>query len=251
MVRMLRIDLRRMFGGYDIYVCMAGLGILYMVTYLQTEAEVPGSSIVNAFHIVAESSEFLLLAFLLCIVGGSFLYCTDEKHGYMKFEIQRVGVGAFTISKLVTSLLGGFLTVIGGNSIFLAGMLIHQFFVIGTVTFEDPNIVLGWVWLFSALRCGVLSAIGFWVTTYVPNFYIAMTIPLLLYYGILQVETWFSCFFSWFPSEFFFTNIYHRSTGGFESELQKYLFALLYTACISVVMYRMAKKRIERRLEHG
>ena len=251
MVRMLWTDLRRLFGDYHIYVCMAGLGILYLVTYLETFADIPESNITNIFHLITEGTEILLLAFLLCIVGGSFLYCADEKHGYMKFEIQRIGVGAFTICKLLTSFLGGFLTVIGGNSIFLVGVLLHKFFVIGSVPFKDPYIVMELVWLFTALRCGVLSAIGFLVTTYVTNFYIAMTIPLLLYYGILQVEGWFSYFFPWFPNGLFFSSIYHRAKYGFETEQQRYLFALLYTACIFVVMYRMAKKRIVRRLEHG
>ena len=93
--------------------------------------------------------------------------------------------------------------------VFLIGILIHRWFAFGTITFEGENVMfMMWMWLFAALRCSVLSAMGFLVSTYVTNYYIAMTMPLLMYYAILQVEHWISVFFPMIPPEFRFSKVY-------------------------------------------
>lgn len=252
MVLTIWTDLKKLFGDYHIYLCMIGLGGIFLLTYictLSSNAYIGG--IVNSYSTIVEGSEILLLSFLLCIVGGSFLYCAEEKHSYLNFEIQRIGVGKYTISKVITSLIGGFSTRFVANAIFLVGIMIHQWFALGRLYFgEDGGSVMLWMWLFSSLRCAVLSAIGFLVSTYVPNYYIAMTVPLLMYYAILQVEFWVSYFLPLFPEQFFFSYIY---MGGIieGNHVQQFVFALMYTACIMVIMYKMAKWSIERRLEHA
>ena len=127
----------------------------------------------------------------------------------------------------------------------------HQWSELGEISFgEEGATAMIWMWLFSSLRCAVLSAIGFLVSTYVPNYYIAMTVPLLTYYAILQVEYWVSCFLPMFPEMFFFSDVYlgGRIEG---NDAQEFVFALMYTTCIVVIMYKMARKSIERRLEHA
>lgn len=245
-------DLKKLFGDYHIYLCMIGLGFAYILMYLGTlSSNTYRFGIVASYANISEGSEIMLLAFLLCIVGGSFLYCAEEKHGYLNFEIQRIGVKKYTVGKLLASVIGGFCTLMVANLIYLGGILIHRWLVFGTVSFAGENVeAMIWMWLFSALRCGVLSAIGFLVSTYVPNYYIAMTVPLLMYYAILQVQYWISIFFPMIPSKFFFSKVY---MGGYleGDDLQEFIFALLYTACILVIMFCMAKERIERRLEHA
>ena len=245
-------DLKKIFGDYHIYLCMVGLGLVYFFAYLGTlSTNTYRFGVLASYQNIAVGNELVLLAFLLCIVGGSFLYCAEEKHNYLNFEIQRIGVKKYTISKLVVALVGGFSTFVVGNLIYLLGILLHHWYVFGGISFEEENwVAMMWMWLFFALRCGVLSAIGFLVSTYVPNYYIAMTVPLLLYYIILEVEYWISLYLPIIPKKLFFTDIYFA--GRIEGDdLQEFLFALLYTACILVIMYCMAKKRIERRLEHA
>lgn len=251
MVRKLYIDLEKMFGSYYIYLCMISLGLVYIVVYFQTlSSGMYQFGIVASYDSVAEGSMVMLVSFLLSIVGGSVFYCAEEKYGYFRFEIQRVGTSVYTISKLLISVIGGFCTVIVGNLIYLCGIILHRLWMFGTITFVEENIEhLIWLWLFSALRCGVLSAIGFLVSTYISNYYIAMTVPLLMYYVILELEYWISIYFPIIPEKFFFTDAY--LAGYVEgNDLHEFIFALLYTACVLIIIYRIAKSRIERRLEH-
>ena len=127
----------------------------------------------------------------------------------------------------------------------------HHYFALGVISFENEDwTALFWMWMFAALRCGLLSVIGFLVSTYVPNYYIAMTMPLLIYYAILQVQHWVSVFFPMIPAELHFSKVY--MSGIIEGkDMQRFGFALLYTACLFVIIYRMAKRCIERRLEHA
>lgn len=249
MARVIYSDLRKLFGSYHIYICMVGLGLVYILMYFATlSVNVYIFGIVQSFREVAQGSEIMLVSFLLSIVGGSFLYCAEEKHGYLGFEIQRIGIGRYTVSKLITSVIGGFSTVIMGSCIYICGILAHQFFVFGRISFVGEDMAyLIWFLLVSALRCSMLSAIGFLVSTYVPNYYIAMTVPLLIYYTILTVEYYVSVFLPFIPSEFYFTDRYFAGI----VEGRDFVFSLLYTVCILVIMYRMAKERIERRMEHA
>lgn len=251
MVRKLCIDLKKMFGNYHIYLCMMSLGFVYIVVYFQTlSSGIYQFGIVSSYDNIAEGSMVMLVSFLLSIVGGSVFYCAEEKYGYLLFEIQRVGTSVYTISKVLISLIGGFCTVMVGNIIYLCGILLHRLWIFESISLVGENIEhMMWLWLFSALRCGVLSAIGFLISTYISNYYIAVTVPLLIYYVILELEYWISLYFPMIPEKFFFTDTY--LAGYIEgNDLQEFMFALLYTACVSVIIYRMAKSRIERRLEH-
>lgn len=233
------------------YVSMMGLGLVYILIYLGTlSSERYIYGIVSSFRNVADGSEIMLLSFLLSIVGGGFLNCAEEKYGYIIFEIQRVGVRTYTASKLLASVFGGFCTVIAGNLIYICAIVIHHFILFGTISFADENIeYLVWMCMFAALRAGVLSAIGFLVSTYVPNYYIVLTMLLLIYYAILSIQNWIPLILPMISSKFFFSKVYIILSN--ENYLSKFLFALLYTASILIIIHWMAEKRIERRLEYA
>lgn len=247
MVRIVCNDLKKMFSSSLIYICMIGLGAIYFFVYITT-LSAKNVGIVSSFSHVADGSEIILVSFLLSIVGGSFLYCAEERYGYLGFEIQRIGVSRYTASKLITSVVGGFCTVMAGNGIFISGIVAHQFFLSEKNIFITEDVeYLVWFLLVSGLRCGMLSAIGFLVSTYIPNYYIAMTVPLLMYYALLIIEDYVSIVFPFIPSALYFTDRYFAGI----VEGRGFVFSALYTSCILVIMHQVAKNRIERRLEHG
>ena len=250
MGKLIITDLKKLFGDYLIYLSMIGLGFAYILGYLEM---IQGQFYVGGIDqamLFIESNEIVLIAFLLCIVGGGFLYCREVKHGYLKFEIQRTGVGKYTLSKLITSLAGGFLTAI-------AGMIISIIGIIGIlwIKYADKTLIwsdweafeqMMWVWILKALLCGVLSAMGFLVTTFVSNYYIGLITPLILYYVILDLEIWIPI-----PPILQFSNVYNNIIG-LESGYVGYLiYALLYTSCLLTLFYMIAKVQIQRRLEHA
>lgn len=250
MVRIFCTELRKMFGSFHIYLCMVILGIIYILAYfgtLSSKHYIMGMT--NSYAVISQGSEVMLVAFLLSVVGGSFLYCAEEKHSYFFFEIQRIGTSGYTAGKILTSVFGGFITYIAGSMIFIGGICLHRFWLYGTIVVEKAEFLV-WVCVFSALRCGVLSAMGFLVSTFVENYYIAMTAPLLIYYAVLQLEYWVSVFLPQLPSSLFFSSIYMAGLtegGGWK----EFILAFLYTACICLIMYGISKRSIERRLEHA
>ena len=250
MVRMILTDLKKLVGHYHIYAFMLGLGCIYILAYFEmAQGQTYMGSFAEGLGYI-RGNEILLLCFLICIVGGSFLYCAEEKYGYLKFEIQRVGISVFTISKLIISVIGGFITAIVGVVISMCGIIVILF-----CKYEDKSLIWGefdyleyivWVWIFQALLCGVLSAIGFVVTTFVANYYIGMTAPLLLYYVILELEGWIQI-----PKLIEFTTVYTQVRGIREGYLFYFVYAVLYTIGLCVLFYIIAKKQIQRRLEHA
>ena len=247
MVRIVCNDIKKMFGSSQIYICMIGLAAIYFGVYIATLSG-ENVGIISCFSNVADGSDIILVSFLLSIVGGSFLYCAEERYGYLGFEIQRIGASRYTASKLITSVIGGFCTAMAGNGIFVGGIAVHQFFQCEKNVFITEDVeYLVWFLLVSGLRCGMLSAIGFLVSTYIPNYYIAMTVPLLMYYAFLIIEHYVSILFPFIPSAFYFTDRYFAGI----VEGRGFVFSVMYTICIMVIMHQMAKRRIERRLEHG
>ena len=248
MVRALWGDLKKLFGDSSIYLCMLGLGLLYILMYISSlSSQSYLYSIVNVFSSVT-GKEILFVSFMLSIVGGSFLYCAEEKHGYVVLEVQRTGVGTYTASKLLVSVLGGFCIVIVANCIFLAAIYVHRFSILGLMPYvEEDWSSFFWEWLVSALRCGMLSAFGFVVSTYIPNYFIAMVTPILIYETLLWIENYIPKFLPFISSEFFFTKRYYAGL----VEGKAFGITLLYTIAVLILLYSIAKKFVERRLEHA
>jgi hypothetical protein len=82
MVLAIWTDLKKLFGDYHIYLCMIGLGMINTLVYLcSLSSGIYRFGYVPSYRNVSESSEIMLLAFLLCVVGGSFLYCAEKSMG--------------------------------------------------------------------------------------------------------------------------------------------------------------------------
>ena len=103
-----------------------------------------------------------------------------------------------------------------------------------------------WEWLILSLLCGLLSALGFVVTTFVSNYYIGMTVPILIYYVLLTLYNWVPM-----PTMLKISTVYFHIVAVDDNYASYFIYALLYTLCHLVFFYMIAKVRIERRLEHA
>lgn len=99
-----------------------------------------------------------------------------------------------------------------------------------------------------SMLCGVLSSLGFVVTTILSNYYIGLTFPLLLYYMIVILNTWLPI-----PEMLKIERVYLAITAvdRYYSSLHYIIYGVLYTLCLLVVFYYIAKNRVQRRLEHA
>lgn len=252
--RIISCDLKRLLGSAYIYLCGIGLGILLMFG-VAGQIAVTGSTTRGNFidqFLNIESNEIILLCFLFCIAGGSFQYCTEEKYGYVSESTLRTGVPGYCIGKLVVSAVGGFLTSLISRMVCCLCII-----VVLLSEYEDKSVVwpqteklVGFMWgSFSFfLLCGMLSAVGFVVTTIVANYYIGITVPIILYYAILSINQWLPV-----PKTLSISFVYWRAElldlgNGYGVWT---LYVCLYTLCILIILYFIAANRIRRRLEHA
>lgn len=249
MGRMIQTDFKKIFGDYHIYLCILALGFICSLAYLEmTSGQIYFFDFTNEFTILL-SNEIILFCFLICIVGGSFLYCSEEKYGYIKFEIQRVGIKIYTISKLVTSVASGFIVSISGMAMSVITMIINGYLRGNTAIHIWPSLndleqFIWQIFLFSLL-CGLLSAMGFLVTTFYTNYYVAMTAPILIYYALLSLYVWIPV-----PEELQISKVF-LVVSSVDDKFEYYgIYAILYTICFIIIFYQIAKKKIQRRLEH-
>ena len=82
MVRAIKEDFSKIFGDYRVYLCMFGLMIVCLLSYFEMiRGQNFYNDVENGFTNLL-GNEIILFCFLICIVGGSFLYCIEERHGY-------------------------------------------------------------------------------------------------------------------------------------------------------------------------
>lgn len=246
MGRIIFNDFKKMFGNRNIYLSIVIMGSIFILVNI---SRVIGIRVTGNYISIMQSTlnnEIMLILFLFSIVGGGFLYCMEEKHNYIQFEILRIGVKKFTMSKIVVSVTGGFLTafistMLGcvGTEIYLIinraereGVLWNQLF-----NYMSYTIML-------ALLCGILSTMGFVVTTILSNFYIGMVFPLIIYYVVVIFNSRFPI-----PEMFKIEIVYFEMAGmNINNGL---IYGILYTLCLLILLYWIAGKCIRRRLEHA
>ena len=243
MVRTIKNDLVKMFSSYHFYLCVLAWGGIYTFSCwkFQSEQLQVGSDLPNLLWSIFGGS-IILYCFLACVIGGSLLYCAEERHRYLQFEIQRIGVKKYVASKLCVSYTGGFLVVLLGTV--LTAILIYMMFYVGLEDklWDMMEIQqLAWTVLGHCMLCGILSVMGYLTAVFYSNVYVAMTIPIVVYYALLALYGIFSV-----PDKVQFHKyfIYLDSRGGLIS-------ACIWSVCMLAVFYIIAVYRTKRRLEHA
>lgn len=250
MVKVFTTDLRKIFGDFHVYLCMMAIATVFAFSYGELIREQDHFFNFTSVYGMMSGGPLLLFCFLICIVGGVYLYCTEDCYGYVYYIIQRTNVKIYLISKLISSFLSGFVIAMVGFIINTAAIILHTYLL-----YEDKSLIWPtlaevelYLWeivLFSML-CGVLSVIGFVVATFYANFYVAITAPIILYYALLSLYDWFNI-----PVAFQISKVY-LSVGFIDTPcINQFIYASLYTACHIVIFYIISIGRIQRRIEHA
>lgn len=244
MVRAVKNDMAKLFSSYHIYLCILTWGGIYTFSCWKYLSELFYiGSLTNSLQTVFDST-IVLYCFLACVIGGSFLYCAEQKHRYLQFEIQRIGLKTYTRSKLCVSYIGGFLVVLAG--VVLTILLVYLLFYRGMGASEVWGSMMdiqtfAWNILGKCMMCGMLSVMGYLTAVFYSNFYVAMTVPIIAYYALLAIYGFISV-----PKSFQFQQVYlYMDSRG------KLLYACLYSLCLLVVFYKIAVYQTQRRLEHA
>lgn len=247
MIRMLTVDLEKMFGNYRFYIGAAGIALGNCLSALESVTNGGGrAGLEDVFVGVTGGSSFLLIL-MLCIIGGGFSFCEEQKNGNMRMTALRAGVKPYVASKVISAFAGGYLVT-------LLGSLLSAFGVALLILCEyrgEVQIFAGGeqtAWLVEYTVCAsflgaLMSVVGLAVTTVLPNYFVGMAMPILVYYLWLSLDAWFVFPRYLTPSCYFI----YEDTQQWGWQL---LYAFLFTCVLSRLLYGFCRRMVQRRLEN-
>lgn len=89
MNRYFTTNVLRMFQNRKIYICTLGMALtLYMsgIAFIRSNGD--SANLQDAFSVVS-SSGFIILFYLLCVIGGGLSYCEDCNSGFTRYAVVR------------------------------------------------------------------------------------------------------------------------------------------------------------------
>ena len=89
MNRYFTTNVLRMFQNRKIYICTLGMALtLYMsgIAFIRSDGD--SANLQDAFSVVS-SSGFIILFYLLCVIGGGLSYCEDCNSGFTRYAVVR------------------------------------------------------------------------------------------------------------------------------------------------------------------
>lgn len=212
-----------------------------------------GTTIDNLFMSTAGDG-FFLVCFVLCIVGGGYGFCTEQKNHCVIYYVLRDKIAHYTMAKTIVSFLGGFLVTFWGcilGIIMMTGRIFLFRQYNGSIIPEMNGLeaMMAYILGFSLL-CGVMSVFAMLISVFIVDYFIVMAMPILVYFMVMNITSWISL-----PVWLDISNIYfiHFNTDDFILEQCVYQigYALLFSIWLGMVMYQIIKKGIERKIEHG
>ncbi|MBD5555891.1 MAG: hypothetical protein HDQ95_11290 [Roseburia sp.] len=250
MIRMLTVDLEKMFGNYRFYVGVVGIALGNCLSAFEAVTNGGGrAGLEDVFLGVMGGSSFLLIL-MLCVIGGGFSFCEEQKNGNIRLTALRAGVKPYVVSKVISAFAGGYLVTLLGFllSVFGMALLIRCEYHGEVRSFAGGEQT---VWMVEYMVCisflgALMSVVGLAVTTVLPNFFVGMAMPILIYYLWLSLDAWFA-----FP-QFLTPRCYfvYENTLQWGSRVWQLLYAFLFTCVLSWLLYGFCCRTIQRRLEN-
>lgn len=129
----------------------------------------------------------------IATVPYSFSYITEHESGFQRQVAERVGLRAYSISKVLSTALSAFLMAVVAMGLFLAGLCVlklpHTVFA-GSVPNQYLLLVAtaGPVWYYAVvfiirgLVCSLCAVFALMITGWLPNAYVGFLSPLIAYY---------------------------------------------------------------------
>ena len=114
MNRYFTTNVLRMFQNRKIYICTLGMALtLYMsgIAFIRSDGD--SANLQDAFSVVS-SSGFIILFYLLCVIGGGLSYCEDCNSGFTRYAVVRGDAKKYIRGHLFSAALGGCASMLGG-----------------------------------------------------------------------------------------------------------------------------------------
>lgn len=251
MRQMIKIEFQKLFGNVRFYYSIIGIMSGLLINTMEQLRFDHYSAMDNIFAITSTSAVFLI-CFALCIVGGGFSFCIEQRNHCVRYAVLRCGVQAYSAAKVIVSFIGGYLTSFLGCLFGECGIGMILFF-----RYRDMSkVFLGWVGIWNnfcyiavfSLLCGVLSVLALLVTVVMPDFFVAMSMPILIYYMWLNITGWIHM-----PPFLNVIIIYFVNYDTYNPKefCKDFGYAVLFSLCVIYMLWIMIQKGMKWRVENG
>lgn len=213
MIAMIKIELEKLFCSKRFYLCILGLIIGIQLNAWELMQYYLGYTTVCDLYTMGRTEGFALLSFILCVAGGGISFCIEQKGQSVHYITLRGNVRNYGIGKIVSAFVGGYLINFLGFALGELSLAISVYVKLGSwigITSCIPQIGLDMVQLLvGSFKGSLLSVIALLVSVFIPDLFIALTIPIVIYYAWLAVTGWiqiprfldivdvYSCFIGW------------------------------------------------------
>lgn len=250
MLDTLRVDFQRLFLSRRYYYSIAGMALALLLNGITYTGTVAGTVSLGECFDEVSFGGFMILFYLLCVVGGGLDYCMDVKNHFMRYTVVRSGLSSYTLSKTIVSAAAGWISSLLGQAIFLGLMWFVLRYINGGTGEEMTSSGLvpemWWGLLTFSLLGSVLSVLGLFVTCFVPNVFVGITAPVLCYYMVITLTDKYFTNPYILPGCIYFARYYSLFGGG----VKHFGYALLVTLCMVLLMYAGIYSLMKRRGEH-
>lgn len=250
MIKMQRIDLEKMFSNYRFYVGILGIAAGLCLNALEDVTNGGGrSGVENTLYGASRGGMFLLIL-MLSVIGGGFSYCEEQKNGNVRFVALRSGLKPYMTSKVIGAFVGGYLVTLLGQVVSIPGMMVTifieyngntAFFAGGAETINMIEAIIGLAFLGA-----LMSVVGLTITTILPNFFVGMATPILVYYLWLSLDAWFG-----FP-RYLTPDIYTvtQESVGIKGWWYALIYNMIFNCSVSYLLYNLCLRMTRRRVEN-
>lgn len=246
MLQTIQVDLKRLFLCTRYYYCIAGMALTLLISGISYTTTLKYHTTLDDCFDEATFGGFILLFYMLCVVGGGMDYCIDVKNHYMRYMVIRNGIHFYTVSKTFVAALSGFISMVLGQVLFSGMMSVYLIIQNGTLAnlvSSDVNFkIMCWDILIFSLLGSVLSVLGLFTTAMVPNVFVGMATPVLCYYIIITLTNKY-----WKNPVLMPSCIYFSDSQLFGGGIRHFLYTLLVTVCIIIFLYKGIYYQMKRR----
>lgn len=189
MNRYFTTNVLRMFQNRKIYICTLGMALtLYMsgIAFIRSDGD--SANLQDAFSVVS-SSGFIILFYLLCVIGGGLSYCEDCNSGFTRYAVVRGDAKSISGASF-SAALGGCASMLGGMALYELLMIFTLWPIKGSfyaMFSQNHAYFIQNIWnaLLLSLLGAVLAGLAMTVTACIPNIFVGTAMPILIYYMVI------------------------------------------------------------------
>lgn len=194
--RLFKTNLSRSMISFSFLLSTLGVTIILLLTaygWFHDQTDV-----VYLFASSIGGGTLFIITGILPLFSFSTSFASEWEQGATSFWLIRTGVRNYSINKILVSALTGFLTTCLGMLLFILLLRIRfPLFVFNntgdpyTYLLDDgkPMIYLIYNIFHYSLSSALFAVTALWVSTYIPNRFIALASPLALYFVIFRFTT--------------------------------------------------------------